>query len=78
MPAVEGIVGPGISTADINMDIPSCVKLANQADADAFKAFMDTCVKAALRHASEVLGDMLAKTPGAEDLKREFSAKLGV
>ena len=78
MPTVEGIVGHGFSDNDIDLEIPSCVKLLTPDDHAAFKAFADTLVKATARNAAAQLRAMLAKTPNAEQLALEFAQRLGV
>ncbi len=78
MKPVEGLIGPGISPNDLNVELPSCVHIDSPADGDEIKAFLDRIVRAASGNAARVLREMLAKTPGAAQLAAEFAARLGV
>lgn len=75
---VERIVGPGISPNDVNMELPACVQLTTDGDRASFKTFVDTVVKHAFQHASDVLRMMLAETPNAVKLADEFASRLGL
>jgi len=77
MPAIEGILGPGMSENDINLELPNCVKLVTPVDNDEFRAFADKIVRATMRNAVTVLRNMLAQTPNAQKLADDFAARLG-
>ncbi len=78
MPVVERIAGPGIGPNDIELELPSCVKIATPEDDADFKKFADTIVRHALQHAADTLRAMLANTPNAAKLADEFQARLGL
>ena len=77
MKPVEGLIGPGISPNDLNLDLPDCVRLATPQDGEAFKAMLATIVRATNANAARVLRSMLATTPGADQLSNEFAQRLG-
>ena len=75
---IDGILGPGMSANDVDMEVPACVNLNDPSSSEQFKSFMDTVVRHTLSHAADTLKNMLAQTPGAEQLAKEFAARLGV
>ena len=77
MKPVEGIIGPGISPNDLNLDLPDCVKIDSPKDGQDIKRLLDTVVRATNSNAARVLRSMLATTPGAEQLANEFAQRLG-
>jgi hypothetical protein len=78
VPVVDRIAGPGIGPNDIELEMPACVKIQTPHDNEEFQKFMGTCVKQALRHASDTLRAMLHNTPNAAKLADEFASRLGL
>ena len=78
MQPVDRIAGPGISPNDIELEMPSCVRIETPQDREAFKKFADTIVRHTLRHASDTLRGMLHATPNAVQLADEFASRLGL
>jgi hypothetical protein len=78
MQAVAGILGPGVSPNDISMEMPVCIRVQSPSEQAELKVFLDTIVRAALKQSGTVLREMLAQTPGADQLHAEFVARLGV
>jgi hypothetical protein len=75
---IPGIIGPGISTNDINEPLPDCVRIESPKDSAEMKALLDRIIRATHRNAARVLGEMLAPTPGAQQLATEFAQRLGI